>query len=324
MQSLVSLSKSVMSILWNIAQEEKCHKALVQNHIPEVVTPFCYDCSIQVRWESKSFLAVLHPSTGPSYYPFLRLSVEEINLLRLCFQNAAVSDDHTVILKLGNSMVRYSARELAIGIAGLTHHKTNRAAFADPKILASTFNLLISGSVEEKMISIVLMSKLVDEPGICSVLLSNHPDVLEVLQALSEDEETGEPLKQNSLWLLTSLLDRISGVVSTLQGNAQLKPSTVVADDPVFQNEKELKRLLTWATTEMKKSKVLCDASQNDTLEMVMSMIFLISHIREMLHFNESRLSVQSALQDCPGLLSALQDYTEKHFFSKFIHRIII
>ena len=322
MQSLVTLSKSILSILWNIAQEEKCHEALIQNNIPEVVTPFCFSYSIQVRWESKSFLAILHQFTGPLYYPFLRLSDEEIRLLRLCFRNAAVSDDHNVILKLGNSVVKYSALELAVGITGLTHHKVNRAAFADSEILAATFNLLATGLTEEKVVSIQLMSKLVDEPEVCSVILSNHPNVLEILQFLCDDDETGDSLKQDASKLLKNLLERVSGIASTLQGGIQeLNSCTVKVGDTVLRNKKELERLLTCVTMEMNKSKVLHNAADKDSVEIVMPMIFLISHLREILYHEESgfRLLVQSALQDCPGFLSVLQHYMERHFISMLL-----
>lgn len=319
MQSLVGHSKSVLSILWNLAQEEKCHESLISNNIPEVVTPFCFNSSIQIRWESKSFLAILYQLTGPWYYPFLRLSGGEVKLLRLCFQKAAVSDDHNVILELGNSMVRYSAFELALGITGLIHHKTNRAAFNDPEILAATFNLLVTGSMEEKVISIRLMSKLVDEPEVCSVLLGNHPDVLEVLQSLGETDEVGDSMKQDASKLLKKVLDRVSGITSTLQGDAQeLKSFRVTLDDLVLRSKKELERLLTWVTREMNKSKVLHNAADNDSIEVVMSMIFLVSHLCEMSHFKGSCLSIQTVLQDCPGFLSVLQDYTWRHFFSTF------
>jgi hypothetical protein len=321
MQSHVTLSKSVLSILWNIAQEEKCHKALIQNNIPEVVTPFCFNSSIQIRWESKSFLAVLHHLSGPLYYPFLRLSEDEIKLLRLCFQNAAASDDHNVVLKLGKSLVRYSASELALGITGLSHHETNRAAFGDFEIVSATFNLLMTGSIEEKIVSIRLMSKLVDEPEICSIVLGNHPDILEFLQSLGGDDEVGDPLKQDASMLLEKLLAGVSGIISTSQEDIQAF-STVASENRILQQKKELERLLSWATREMNKSRVLHNAADSDTMEMVMAMIYLVSHLCEILHFKESHLSIKSALQVCPGFLSVLQDYTERHFFSMYIKYI--
>ena len=246
--------------------------------------------------------------------------MNEVKLLRLCFQNSATSDDHNVILKLGESMVRYSASELALGISGLSRHKANRTAFADPDIIAATFNLLVTGSKEEKIISIQLMLKLVDEPKMCSIILSNHPDMLEALQSLGEHDEVGDILKQDASMLLKKLLDRISGITSTLQEDTQvLKSSTVTSDNPVLQRKKELKRLLTWATREMNKSKVLHNAADNDTTEVMISMIYFISHLCEMLNFKESHLSMKCALQDCPQFLSILQDYMERHFFSMLI-----
>ena len=322
MQSHIALSKSVLSILWNIAQEEKCHKALIQNRIPEVITPLCFNSSIQIRWESKSFLAVLYHLTGPWSYPLLKLSVNEIKLLRLCFQNAAVSDDHNVILQLGKSLIRYSASELALGITSLTHHSTNRIIFADPKILSATFNLLLTGSIEEKIISIQLMSKLVDEPETCSIILANHPDILEVLQSLGEDDEAQQSLRQDASMLLRTLLNRISGVIQ--DSSLELKSFIVASEDPIVQRKEELKRLLFWATREMNRSKVLHNAADNDTTEVVMSMIYLISHLCEMLRFEESRFSIKSALQECSGFLSVLQDYTEKHFLSMFLSLLTI
>lgn len=316
LQSYVTLSKSVLSILWNIAQEEKCHRALIQNSIPEVVTPFCFSSSIQIRWESKSFLAVLYHLTGPWSYPLLRLSGNEIKLLRLCFQNAAASNDHNVILQLGKSLIRYSASELALGITCLTHHSTNRTAFADPEILSATYNLLLTGSIEEKIISIQLMSKLVDEPEICSVVLANHPDILEVLQSLGEDNQAQESLRQDASLLLRTLLDRISGVLQ--ETSLEFKSFTVTSETLIVQRKEELKRLLFWTTREMNRSKVLHNAADKDTTEVVMSMIYLISHLYEMLHFEDSRLSIKSTLKECSGFLSVLQDYTEKHFFSMF------
>lgn len=311
MQSHVSLSKSVLSILWNIAQEEKCHKALIQNGIPEVVTHLCFDSSIQIRWESKSFLAVLHRLTGPWSYPLLKLSVDEIKLLHLCFQNAAASDDHTVILKLGNSLIRYSASELALGITALAHHSTNRIALADPEILSATYNLLLNGSIEEKIISIRLISMLVDEPEICSVILANHPDILEVLQSLSEDNQIQQSLRQDASRLLRTILDRVSGVVQ--EELLELKSFMIKSENLILQRKKELERLLSWATKEMNMSKVLRNAADNHTTEVnvVMSMIYLISHLCEMLPFEESCLSIKSALQDHPGFLLVLQDYIE-------------
>ena len=244
--------------------------------------------------------------------------MDEIKLLRLCFQNAAASDDHNVILKLGKSLIRYSASELALGITGLTHHGTNRTAFADPEILSAAFNLLLIGSIEEKIICIQLMSTLVNEPEICSIVLTNHPDILEVLQSLGEDDQTQQSLRQDASMLLRTLLDRVSGVVQ--EDVLELKSFMIKSENLIFQRKKELERLLSWATKEMNKSKVLRNAPDNHTTEVnvVVSMIYLISHLREMLHFEESRLSIKSALQDHPGFLSILQDYTERHFFSTF------
>ena len=310
MQNFVTLSKSVLSILWNMAQEEKCHKALVQNKIPEVVFPFCFNFSIQVRWESKSLLAALHHLSGSWYHPFLKLSVDEINLLHLCFKNAAISDDRHVVLKLGESYVRYSAFELALGISGLCNHELNRAAFADPEILAAGFNMLAAGSLREKVISIRLISKLVDEPNVRSVVL-NHPDMLQVLLSFTEDDKFGDSLKQEASRLVEMLLD------VKLQNSQELKSIVGTVDSPILNEWKEeLDRLLAWATTEMNKSKVLHNAANSDTVEVIMSMMFLISHLYVMLHFREGCFDVRSCLQKCPGFLSVLQDYEQRHFSS--------
>ena len=312
MQSFVALSKAILSIVSNLAQEEKCHTALVQNNIPEAVFPFCFNSSIQVRWESKCFLAILHKLTGSWYYSFLRLSADEIRLVQLCFQNAAISDDHHVILKLGESSVRYSAFELALGITGLSHHHLNRAAFADPKILAATFNLLVTGSLEEKVVSIQLMTKLVDDPELCSVVLKEHPDMPQYLLSLSKDDKVGNSLQQDASKLLKTLVD------VKFQGSRELNSFATTVDAQVLQWKIELDRLLTWAIKEMNKSKVLHNAANNDTVEGVMSVVFVISHLCLMLHFKESHLAVQSALQDHPGFLLVLQDYIQRHFLSKF------
>lgn len=292
---------------------------LIQCNIPDVVAPFCFNTSTQIRWESKSFLALLYQLIDPSHYSFLRLSPEEINLTRLCFLNAATSNDHNVILNLGNSKIMYSALELAIGIAGLTHHhKANRAAFDDPDIFAATYNLLATGSMEEKLTSIKLMSNLVHKPRICSIILENHPDVLEVLQSLSESNEVGDSLKQDSSKLLKMLLDGVSGIISTLeleQDTQGLKPTTV-ADAVMEERKMELNRLLIWATKEMSKSRVLHNAADDDHAEAVLSMIFLTSYLREMSHFEDSHFSVGVALKNNQEFLSVLQHYTQRHFIS--------
>lgn len=312
MQGFVALSKSVLSILWNMAQEEKCHKALLQNKIPEVIFPFCFNFNIQARWESKSLLAVLYPLTGSWYHPFLKLSVDEINLLRLCFKNAAISDDCHVIVKLGESYVRYSAFELALGITGLCHHKLNKAAFADPEILAASFNMLVAGSQQEKLVSIRLISKLVDEPNVGSVVLNNHPDMLQVLLSLTEDDRTADSLKQEA----SKLLQMIVNV--NLQDSQELKTFVVTVDSQILQWKIELDRLLAWATMEMNKSKVLHNAANSDSVEVIVSMIFLVSQLRVMLSVGEGCFAIKSALKDCPGFLSILQDYVQRHFSSKF------
>lgn len=315
MQSLVLLSKSVLSILWNIALEEKCHNTLIENNIPELIVPFCFNSSIQIRFETKSFLGLLHQLTGPLYYPFLELSLEEKKIARVCFLNAAVSDDHNVILKLGNSSVRYSAFELAVAIAGLIQHKANLVAFTDIEILAASFKLLVTGSQEEKVVSIRLISKLVNEPNISFVVLEHHPDILEVLQVLSESDEIKECLKLDASMLLKNLLDRVSGISEDVQ---ERKSYTMKEHDLGLERKKELERLLTWATKEMNNSKVLHNAADNDTVEAVMSMMFLTSHVCVNLHHEESRLFIDSALRGCPGFLSILQDYIQRHFLSMY------
>ena len=93
----------------------------------------------------------------------------------------------TIVLKVegeDGSVVKYSAFELALGIAALTHHEANRTAFAHPDIFSAVFELLkFGGSVEdklipEKLISIQLMSNLVGATDVCFTILANHPEIL--------------------------------------------------------------------------------------------------------------------------------------------------
>ena len=296
-----------------MAQEPSCHEALIQNCIPQVVVPFCCDSNVQVRWDTKCFLALLYQLIGPCYYPFLKLSLEEVRLLRLCFETAATSDDHNVILKLGNSVVKYSALELSLGMAGLTQHEANAAALADPDMFAATFKFLGTGSVEEKFVSIQLMSKLVNEPEACAVILGNHPALLEILQSLAENDETTASLKKNASDLLQKLLDGISSIAST---RVYRDTPELQTDHSVLEREGELKRVLAWATKEISMSKVLHDTADEESNVVVLSMIFLISQLQEMSHFTGSDLSVKIAMQDSPGFLSILQDYTQRLFYS--------
>lgn len=291
----------------------------MQNNIPQVVVPFCFNSSIQVRWESKSLLAVLYQLVGPSYYQFIKLSPEEIDHIKHCFQRAAVSEDHSVIYKVGEAAaVAYSAVELATAITSLSHHKTNRAAFANHEILAVTFNLLVTGSMDEKLASTQLMSKLADEPGICAVILENHPEILEILSSLSEDDEVADTFKKYASSLLKALLDGVSGILSTHEVDGPEFESTTIEANATLQL-KELKRLLVWTSTEMGKSKVLHDAADQDQTEIVLSMIFLASHLREMLHFEGSPFSMHTALQDCPEFLSLLPAFMQRHFISTYV-----
>ena len=276
-----------------------------------MVTPFCFDSNVQIRRESKAFLALLCQLTGPCYHPFLKLSPEEVKILRLCFENAATSDDHNVILKLESSTVRYSAFELAVEMSGLAEHRANRIAFADSKMFAAIFKMLVTGSTEEKVVSIQLMTKLVDVSETCSVLLDDQPALVEILQSLAENNDT---LKHD----VSKLIQKLNGIVSTNEVVPELN-SAATGEDPALQREGELKHLLTWATREMSKSKVLHHAADEDSSEVVMALVFLISHLREMSCFRGSGSSVSIALRDCSKFLSILQDYTQRHFFSMLL-----
>lgn len=308
-QDFVLLSKNVLTILCNMALEQSCRQALIRNSIPDVVVPFCFHSNNRIRWETKSFLALLHQLC---YYPFLRLSPDEVELLRLCFESAANSDDHNVILKMKDSTVGYSALELAVGMNGLAEHEANRTVFADSKMFAAIFNLLVTGSMEEKLVSIQLMSKLMEAPETGSVVLRNHPALIEILLSLAENDEV-DSFKQDVSMLLQKLS---SGNVVSIEEEDALGISSTVADDAALQRKRELNRLLAWATREISKSKVLHNAADVDSTEVVLAFVFLISHLRVMSHFEGSGLSVRAALRDCPDFLSVLQDYTQRHFFS--------
>lgn len=243
-----------------------------------------------------------------------------MKLLKVCFQKAATSNDGSVILKFGSSLIKYSAFELGLGVAGLTRHVVNRASFADPDTFAATCNLLATGSPDEKIVSVQLISNLVkDEPEMCSFILGNHPDLLEVLQSLSESYEVGDTLKQEASELLKILLDGVSGISSTPKGDTKdLKSTSVKA--ALLQRKNELDRLLAWATEALNNSKVLHNAADTEqSVGVVLSMVHLVSHLCEMLHFEDGYLSVHTALQGCPGFLSVLQDYTQRYFFSKYV-----
>ena len=222
----------------------------------------------------------------------------------LCFKSAAVSDDHTVLFKLNDSVVKYSAFELALGIAALTHHEANRTAFAHPDIFSAVFELLkFNGSIEEnliseKLISIQLLSKLVCEPDVCFTVLANHPEILEVLQSYSDDT-----LCQEATKLLTMLLNGVSGIA--IAGFKEISPAVDI-NDAVVQRKTELKQLLSWATLQLNSIKTL---NSDYSTEFGLSMIFLISHIQEMQHFESDHLSLHSVLLDCPEFLTVLQDY---------------
>ncbi len=306
-QDIIALSKNVIMLLLNLSQEQSCHHLLVQNNIPQTILPFCFHSNIQIRWECKSFLALLYKLAGPWYYHFLRLYANEISLLRLCFLSAATSPDHYVLLKLDSSTIRYSAFELALGIVSLTNHKSNATAFADPEIITAAYNLCLTGSIEEKRVSIGLISNLVNDPAMCSVVLENHPDMLEALQSLVENDEVGEEAAK----LLQLLLDRVSGVID----EGEQEP--IAAGDEALQRKRELERLLAWAARDMKNSKVLHNAADYEGTSM--SMIYLISHLCEISYYRESCLSMHITLQSCPEFLSVLQDYIQRHFISKFI-----
>ena len=305
-------------ILGNLALEEKCHETLIQRNVPQLIIPLCFSSEIRIRWESKSFLALLESLAGPWYHSFLRLSLKEINLLRFCFETASQSNDHHVRVQIGaaKSFIRYSAFELAQAIAYLVNHKMNRAAIADPETMAASYNLLETGSSEEKSISIQLISKLIEEPEMHLVFLDNHPDVLEFLQSLSESNEAGTSLNLSASMLLKKLLDKVSDVIS--EDVQELETFAVKADQMLWM-KKELERLLVCATQEMSKSKVLLLSASDDTVEvsLVKCLIFITSHLCIFSQFKEHHLFIQFAVQGCPQFLSVLQDYTQRHFSSK-------
>ena len=262
-------------------------------------------------------MAILLPKINASlYHSFIRLSADEMKLLRLCFQNAAISDDHKVMLKLGESVVTYSAFELALGLVGLLNHQGNRNALADDQTFAAVYNMIVTGSMELKDVSVQLMNKLVvGKADSCSLVLENHPNILEVLPSLCENDAAADSLKQHASHLLEVLLGGVSGVAYKEEVKRKVFSNGTAS---LLNLRANLNRLLTWATSEMTESKVLHNSADEERPVVVVSLMILTSCICEMQHFEGSDILINATLQNYPEFLLVLKDFMQRHFVSKF------
>lgn len=196
----------MLRIIRNFSKDEKCHKHLVGSKCIRALLPLCFSHRLQTKLEAKCIVATLYLLLGPPYSYFLKLLDDERDFYLTCLPVAASDKKHLVEVASGeSSRIRYSASELATGLAYLLHDESNRAYFAQKAEIFLSISLLLAetSSKNDQVAAVNLLYKLMAEPGTHDLIRDSYPDIIYRLMSLHESGSAF--LKEKTSFILAQL-----------------------------------------------------------------------------------------------------------------------